>query len=52
VASIVRREANVLSTIDGFQVTFWAAIAGLLLIGLTRAAPTGRLRPQVSVDRP
>jgi DHA2 family multidrug resistance protein len=51
VASIVRREANVLSTIDGFQVTFWAAIAGLLLIGLTRAAPTGPLTPARSVDR-
>ena len=45
VASIVRREANVLSIIDGFQVTFWAAIAGLLLISLTRAAPKGPLTP-------
>ena len=45
VASIVRREANALSIIDGFQVTFWAAIAGLLLISLTRAAPKGPLTP-------
>jgi DHA2 family multidrug resistance protein len=46
VASIVRREANVLSIIDGFQVTFWAAIAGLLLISLTHAAPNGPLTPE------
>jgi DHA2 family multidrug resistance protein len=46
VASIVRREANVLSLIDGFQVTFWAAIAGLLLISLTHAPPNGPLTPE------
>jgi DHA2 family multidrug resistance protein len=44
-ASLVRREANVLSIIDGFQVTFWAAIVGLLLISLMRAAPPGPLTP-------
>ncbi len=44
-ASIVRREANVLSIIDGFQVAFWAAIVGLLLISLMRAAPPGPLTP-------
>jgi DHA2 family multidrug resistance protein len=44
-ASLVRREANVLSIIDGFQVAFWAAIAGLLLISLMRAAPAGPLTP-------
>ncbi|UWU94190.1 MFS transporter [Bradyrhizobium sp. CB1015] len=43
--SLVRREANVLSIIDGFQVAFWAAILGLLLIGLMRAAPPGPLTP-------
>jgi DHA2 family multidrug resistance protein len=43
--SIVRREANVLSTIEGFQVAFWAAIIGLVLISLMRAAPAGRLMP-------
>jgi MFS transporter, DHA2 family, multidrug resistance protein len=42
---IVRREANVLSYIDGFQLAFWVAIAGLLLVGLTRAAPRGPLAP-------
>jgi MFS transporter, DHA2 family, multidrug resistance protein len=44
-ASFVRREADVLSIIDGFEVTFWAAIAGLLLISLMRAAPQGPLSP-------
>jgi MFS transporter, DHA2 family, multidrug resistance protein len=44
-ASLVRREANVLSIIDGFEVTFWGAIAGLLLISLMRAAPQGPLSP-------
>jgi MFS transporter, DHA2 family, multidrug resistance protein len=42
-AFLVRREANVLSIIDGFQVAFWAAIVGLLLISLMRAAPPGPL---------
>jgi len=44
-ASLVRREANVLSIIDGFQVAFWAAIVGLLLLSLMRAAPAGPLTP-------
>ncbi|OKO91722.1 arabinose ABC transporter permease [Bradyrhizobium sp. NAS80.1] len=44
-ASLVRREANVLSIIDGFQVAFWAAIVGLLLISLMLAAPAGPLTP-------
>jgi MFS transporter, DHA2 family, multidrug resistance protein len=44
-ASFVQREANVLSIIDGFEVTFCAAIAGLLLISLMRAAPQGPLSP-------
>lgn len=43
--SLVRREANVLSIIDGFQVAFWAAIVGLLIISLMRAAPAGPLTP-------
>ena len=42
-ASLVRREANVLSIIDGFEVAFWAAVVGLLLITLMRAAPAGPL---------
>lgn len=44
-ASLVRREANVLSIIDGFQVAFWAAIVGLLLVSVMRAAPAGPLTP-------
>jgi len=44
-ASVVRREANVLSIIDGFQVAFWAAITGLVLISLMMAAPAGPLTP-------
>lgn len=46
--SLVRREANVLSFIDGFNVAFWAAIAGLLLISLMRAAPAGPLTPKLA----
>jgi len=45
-ASFVRREANVLSVIDGFTIAFWAAIAGLLLISLMRPAPAGPLVPK------
>jgi DHA2 family multidrug resistance protein len=44
-AALVRREANVLSIIDGFQVCFWAALVGLLLISLMRVAPPGPLTP-------
>jgi DHA2 family multidrug resistance protein len=44
-ASLVRREANVLSIIDGFQIAFWAAVAGLVLISLMVAAPAGPLTP-------
>jgi DHA2 family multidrug resistance protein len=44
-ASLVRREAHVLSIIDGFEVAFWAAIVGLLLLSLMRAAPAGPLTP-------
>jgi DHA2 family multidrug resistance protein len=40
-ARVVRREANVLSVIDGFTIALWAAIAGLLLISLMRPAPAG-----------
>jgi len=47
-ASFVRREANVLSIIDSFQVAFWAAIVGLVLISLMRAAPAGPLTPALA----
>ncbi|VIO66255.1 Multidrug export protein EmrB [Bradyrhizobium ivorense] len=49
-ASLVRREANVLSIIDGFQVAFWAAIIGLLLVSLMRAAPPGPLTPPIPAN--
>ena len=44
-ARLVRRQADVLSIIDGFTVAFWGAIAGLLLVSLMRAAPPGPLTP-------
>lgn len=44
-ANLIRREANVLSLIDGFTAAFWAALLGLLLIALMRAAPAGPLTP-------
>jgi MFS transporter, DHA2 family, multidrug resistance protein len=44
-ASLVRREANVLATVDAYHVCFWAAVVGLLLLSLTRAAPQGPLTP-------
>ena len=47
-ASVVRREADVLSIIDGFEVAFWAAIAGLVVVSLMRAAPQGPLSPHFS----
>lgn len=43
---IVAREANVLAYIDGFQVTFWAAIAGLIVVALLKPAPIGPLSPR------
>ena len=51
-AALVRREANVLSIIDGFQVCFWAALVGLLLISLMRAAPPGPLTPGTRQAQP
>jgi DHA2 family multidrug resistance protein len=46
VAHLVHREADVLSIVDGFTVAFWAAVVGLLLISLMRAAPPGPLTPR------
>ncbi len=42
---IVRRQANVLAYIDGFQLAFWVAIAALVVVGFMRAAPRGPLTP-------
>jgi DHA2 family multidrug resistance protein len=38
-ASLVQREANVLAYIDGFWITFWAAIAGLFVVSLMAPSP-------------
>ncbi|TXL71380.1 MFS transporter [Vineibacter terrae] len=51
-ASLVRRQADVLSFIDGFEVTFWAAIAGILLVSLMRTAPPGPLTPAAPKPAP
>jgi DHA2 family multidrug resistance protein len=45
-AARVQREANVLAYIDAFQVAFWAAIVGLLLVSLFGPAPPGPLSPK------
>ncbi|MDB5367775.1 MAG: transport protein permease, partial [Rhodospirillales bacterium] len=45
-AARVQREANVLAYIDAFQVAFWAAIVGLLLVSLLGPAPPGPLSPK------
>ncbi len=44
-ASIVQREANVLAYIDGFWLTFWFAILGLVLVIPMTRAPKGPLTP-------
>jgi DHA2 family multidrug resistance protein len=43
--SIVSQQANVLAYIDGFQLAFWIALLGLLLVALLRPAPPGILVP-------
>jgi DHA2 family multidrug resistance protein len=42
-AGIVHREASVLASADAFRISFWAAVAGLLLLALTKRAPKGPL---------
>lgn len=42
---VVAQQANVLAYIDGFQVTCWIALVGLILVALLRAAPAGPLVP-------
>jgi DHA2 family multidrug resistance protein len=44
-ASLVQREANVLSYIDGFWLCFWLAIAGLCVVALITRAPPGPFTP-------
>lgn len=42
-AAAVQREANVLAYIDGFSLTFVAALCGILVAGAMRPAPKGPL---------
>jgi len=44
-AGLVHREANVLAFADAFLLSFWAAVAGLVLLVFTRRAPSGPLAP-------
>lgn len=39
-ATIVQREANVLAYIDGFWITFIAAVAGLIVVSLMKPSPS------------
>jgi len=43
--SLVRYQADVMSFIGGFEVAFWAAIAGMLPVSVMHAAPPGSLTP-------
>lgn len=45
-AQTVAREANVLATIDAFQVTAWGAVAGILIVALLGRSPPGPLSPK------
>ncbi|MBR1234365.1 MFS transporter [Bradyrhizobium sp. AUGA SZCCT0182] len=45
-AALVRREANVLAYIDGFWLTFWAALLGLMLVALMTSPPEGPFTPK------
>ncbi|MCB4770691.1 MFS transporter [Ancylobacter sp. Lp-2] len=45
-AALVAREANVLSYIDGFQLCYWGALAGLIVVALLGQAPRGPLSPR------
>lgn len=44
-ASLVQRQANTLAYIDGFWLTFWLAIAGLVCVALIGRAPKGPFTP-------
>jgi DHA2 family multidrug resistance protein len=48
-AGRIQREANVLAYIDGFWLCFWAAIPGLILVGLMTKAPPGPFSPGPSI---
>ncbi|QUS38071.1 MFS transporter [Tardiphaga alba] len=45
-ASMVQKQANTLAYIDGFWLTFWFAIAGLVCVSLIGRAPIGPFSPR------
>jgi len=45
-AAVVGRESNVLAYIDAFWITFWGALAGIVLVAALGAAPRGPLSPR------
>lgn len=45
-ANMVQREANVLAYIDGFWLTFYIAVFGLLAVALMTQAPAGPFSPK------
>jgi DHA2 family multidrug resistance protein len=42
----VQKQANVLAYLDGFWLTFWAAILGLVAVALMKAFPPGPFAPR------
>lgn len=44
--AIVQRQSNVLAYIDGFWLTFWAAVVGLAVVALMTASPPGPFTPR------
>jgi DHA2 family multidrug resistance protein len=51
-ATLVQREANTLAYIDGFWLTVWFAIIGLVLVVLLRDSPRGPFTPEARRPRP
>jgi DHA2 family multidrug resistance protein len=45
IGSMTRIQANVLAYSDGFTISFWFAVAGLLMVAFMRKAPRGPLSP-------
>lgn len=45
-ANLVSREANVLAYIDAFQISYWGALLGLVVVALLGTAPAGPLSPR------
>ncbi|MCP9627110.1 MFS transporter [Rhodopseudomonas palustris] len=45
-AGLVQRQANTLAYIDGFWLTFWFALAGLVCVALIGRAPPGPFTPK------